>query len=119
MRTFIIHLKDGTTKEVKAQTLDLALTGLDKALISYYEEPTEELKASEVLKDWVGKTISKEDSIIPRTIKVPSATNPDKTYDVVVQPNGSIWCPCIGFANRHYCWHSNYVKELLKEEKEK
>ncbi len=113
MRNFILYYQDGHVEEAQALTLEEAIKGKEK--LSYYEEP----KLEAQVKDKLSKLPDEEVkiAIVPRCIKVPSAHEPGKTYDVIIQPNGNLYCPCIGFANRHYCWHSNYVHELLEEEK--
>lgn len=123
MRTFIIHFQDGSVEETQVEDTKDILTKFPDKPISYYEEPQAESKIKNVLDDWI-KTKKDEEvelAIVPRVIRVPSAhPTPEHThYDVIVQPNGDIWCPCTGFANRHYCWHSTHVKELLEEEKKK
>ncbi len=117
MKTFILYYQDGHVEEVQAETIQEAILG--KEHLSYYEDPERDAETKAKLEAWQKqqKDEQVEIAIVPRVVKVPSATEQGKFYDVIIQPNSYIWCPCTGFANRHYCWHSNYVKELLEEEK--
>jgi len=112
MRTFILHYLDGHTEQVEAPS-PLEATQ-NKSHLSYYEEPEREIQKEKLLR-FPDKEV--QIAIVPRGIKVPSASKPGESYDVIVLPNGNLYCPCTGFANRHYCWHTNYVHELLEEEK--
>ena len=49
--------------------------------------------------------------------KVPSRTNPRKSYNVTRSPEGELICDpkCRGFKFYGYCWHTEAVKELTSD----
>lgn len=56
-----------------------------------------------------GRWYEKQTTIVAR---VPSRTDPSRTYTVRRNPSGELTCECQGWMFRGYCWHTEAVKEL-------
>ena len=44
--------------------------------------------------------------------RVPSRTDPNRSYTVRKSPSGELSCECYGYMFRRACWHTEAVKEL-------
>lgn len=57
-----------------------------------------------------------EDNPAELKVELPSRTDPDRTYLLlVIKETREVFCTCIGFKNRGYCSHSEYLKGITRK----
>lgn len=47
--------------------------------------------------------------------KIESKSRVGEFNYIVQYPSGEVICTCTGFGYRHYCWHTNLIKDILNQ----